>query len=50
VTWKKQDKTKKENETGRKRLRSLNLDAENMIKYKLRKHIVNTAQGMTQWQ
>jgi len=48
VTWKKQDKPKNENETGRQRLRSLNLDAENIIKHTLRKHIVNTAQGMIQ--
>ena len=31
---------KKEKETGRQRLRSLNLDEENIIKYTLRKHVV----------
>jgi len=50
VTWKKQDKRKNEKETGRKRLRCLNLDEENIIKYTLRKHIVNAAQDKIQWQ
>jgi hypothetical protein len=39
-----------EKEVGRQRLRSLNLDEENIIKYTLRKHIVDSAQDEIQWQ
>jgi hypothetical protein len=41
---------KNEKEAGRQRLRSLNLDEENIIKYTLRKHILNAARDKIQWQ
>jgi hypothetical protein len=44
VTCKKEDKRKNENETGRQRLRNLNLDDENIIKYTLSKRILKAVQ------